>query len=58
MAHPTYQGEVRQRGFSEVRISDGQSFMQHREHIVQNPVKPGLVATAEQYPYSYSYLAK
>ena len=53
-----YQGEVWQRGFSEVRISDGQSFMQHREYIVQNPVKAGLVETAEQYPYGYTYLAK
>jgi hypothetical protein len=32
--------------------------MQHREYIVQNPVKAGLVETAEQYPYSYTYLAK
>ena len=53
-----YQGEVWQRGFSEVRISDGQSFLQHREYIVQNPVKAGLVDTAEQYPYSYTYLAR
>jgi putative transposase len=53
-----YQGEVWQRGFSEVRISDGQSFMHHREYIVQNPVKAGLVDTAEQYPYCYTYLAK
>ena len=49
-----YQGEVWQRGFSEVRISDGQSFMQHREYIVQNPVKAGLVESAEQYPYGYA----
>ena len=53
-----YQGEVWQRGFSEVRISDGQSFLQHREYIVQNPVKAGLVDNAEQYPYCYTYLAK
>jgi putative transposase len=53
-----YQGEVWQRGFSEVRIADAQSFMQHREYIVQNPVKAGFVETAEQYPYSYTYLAK
>jgi putative transposase len=53
-----YQGEVWQRGFSEVRINDGQSFLQHREYIVQNPVKAGLVKTAEQYPYGYTYLAK
>jgi putative transposase len=53
-----YQGEVWQRGFSEVRISDGQSFRQHREYIVQNPGKAGLAETAEQYPYGYTYLAK
>jgi putative transposase len=53
-----YQGEVWQGGFSEVRISDGQNFMQHREYIVQSPVKAGLADTAEQYPYSYTYLAK
>ena len=53
-----YQGEVWQRGFSEVRISDGQSFSKHREYILQNPVKAGLVGTAEQYPYCYTYLAK
>jgi putative transposase len=52
-----HQGEVWQRGFSEVRISDEQSFLQHREYIIQNPVKEGLVATAEQYPYSFTYLA-
>jgi putative transposase len=53
-----HQGEVWQGGFSEVRITDGQSFMQHREYIVQNPVKAGLAIAAEQYPYSYTYLAK
>jgi putative transposase len=53
-----FQGEVWQRGFSEVRINDGQSFLQHREYIVQNPVRAGLVDTAEQYPYSYTYLAR
>ena len=53
-----YQGEVWQRGFSEVRISDGRCFLQRREYIVQNPVKAGLVDNAEQYPYCYTYLAK
>ncbi len=53
-----YQGEVWQRGFSEVRINDGQSFLQHRAYIAQNPVKAGLVDLAEQYPYCYCYLAK
>ena len=53
-----YQGEVWQRGFSEVRIRDGQSFFEHRNYIVQNPVKAGLVDTAEQFPYCYTHLAK
>jgi putative transposase len=53
-----YQGEVWQRGFSEVRVMDAENFMQHREYIIQNPVKTGLVEAAELYPYSYTYLAK
>lgn len=53
-----YRGEVWQRGFSEMRIRDEQSFLQHREYIVQNPVKARLVDIAEQYPYCYTYLAK
>ncbi len=53
-----YQGEFWQRGFSEVRINDGQSFLQHRAYIFQNPVKAGLVERAEEWPYCYSYLAK
>jgi putative transposase len=47
-----YQGEVWQRGFSEVRILDGQSFLQHRAYIAQNPVEAGLVDAAELYPYA------
>jgi putative transposase len=53
-----YQGEVWQRGFSEVRISDRQSFLQHCEYIVQNPVRAGLVDSAEKYAHSSTYLAK
>jgi putative transposase len=53
-----YRREVWQRGFSDVRIRDGQSFSQHRAYIVQNPVKAGLVDSAEHWPYCYSYLAK
>jgi putative transposase len=53
-----YRGEVWQRGFSDVRIRDGQSFSQHRAYIFQNPVKAGLVDSAEDWPYCYSYLAK
>ncbi len=53
-----YSGEVWQRGFSEVWAESRESFEQHREYIRQNPVKAGLVASAEEYPYSFVYLAK
>ncbi len=38
-----YQGEVWQRGFSDVRIRDGQSFSQHRVHRSE----PGQSRTRE-----------
>jgi putative transposase len=53
-----FKGEVWQRGFSEVRVEDGRSFLQHRAYIIQNPVKAGLVDTAEKWPFCYGYLAK
>ena len=53
-----YRGEVWQRGFSEVRINDEQSFLQHRAYIFQNPVEAGLIDNAEEWPYCYSFLAK
>jgi hypothetical protein len=34
-------GEVWQRGFSEVRVTDQESFLAHKEYIDQNPVKAG-----------------
>ncbi|HMD19817.1 MAG TPA: transposase [Alloacidobacterium sp.] len=52
-----FQGEVWQRGFSEVRINDRESFLRCREYIARNPVKAGLADSPDQYPYSYSYLA-
>ncbi len=53
-----YLGEVWQRGFSEVRIDDRQSFLRHREYIAQNPVKAGLAGSPEEFPYCFTYLAK
>jgi putative transposase len=38
-----YTGDVWQRGFSEVRVDNRESFLQHREYIAQSPVKAGLV---------------
>ncbi|HEX7287186.1 MAG TPA: transposase [Candidatus Angelobacter sp.] len=53
-----YQGEIWQKGFSEVRITNRQSFLQHREYIHQNLVKGGLVDSPEKFPYSSAYLKK
>jgi putative transposase len=52
-----YSGEVWQRGFSEVRVDNRESFLQHREYIAQNPVKAGLVDSPENFPYCFTYLA-
>ncbi len=52
-----YAGEVWQRGYSEVRVEDGHSFEEHRRYIAENPVKAGLVASAELFPFSFTYLA-
>jgi putative transposase len=53
-----YLGEVWQRGFSERRVENRQSFLAHREYIAANPVKAGLVDWPERYPYCFAYLAK
>jgi len=53
-----YAGEVWQRGFSDVRIEDRESFLRHREYIAQNPVKRGLADAPGEYPYCFAYLAK
>ena len=51
-----YLGEVWQTGFSEVRVEDQQSFARHREYIAANPVKAGLAASEEAFPYCFVYL--
>jgi hypothetical protein len=47
-------GEILLKEFLE---PDRQSWLRYREYIGQDPVKAGLVDSAEQYPYSYTYLA-
>jgi len=49
-------GEIWQRGFSDVRIVDEQSFEQHREYIENNPVRAGLVHSALEYRAGSAYL--
>jgi putative transposase len=53
-----YQGEVWQRGFSEIQVLNKESFLQHRTYIAMNSVKAGLVDSSEKYPYCFEFLAK
>jgi REP-associated tyrosine transposase len=46
-----YQWEIWQRGFSEVRVYDRESFLYYRRYIYENPVKAGYAKSAEEYPY-------
>ncbi len=45
-------GQIWQTSFHDRRVRDEQEYLGFREYIHQNPVKAGLAATAEEYPYS------
>ena len=51
-----FMGEVWQRGFSDVRVTDEKSFRVHQEYIYRNPVKAGLAASPEEYRFSSAHL--
>lgn len=53
-----FQGEIWQRGYSDVQILDGGSFTRHQEYIDNNPVKAGLANKPEEYPFGTAYLKK
>jgi putative transposase len=53
-----FQGEVWQRGFSDVRIVDEGSFDEHRIYIDQNPVRAGLAKAPEDFRFGTAYLKK
>ena len=53
-----FRGEIWQRGYSDVRILDDQSFQRHREYIENNPVKAGLANRPDEYPFGTAYLKK
>jgi putative transposase len=45
-------GEIWEMSFYDRRVRDVQDYSAYRYYIHQNPVKSGLVAAAEEYPYS------
>ena len=53
-----FRGDIWQRGYSDVRVLDDQSFQQHREYIDNNPVKAGLAKKRDEYPFGTAYLKK
>jgi putative transposase len=53
-----YRGEVWQRGFTEVQVMNKQTFDAHRAYIAENPVKAGLAASVEEYPFCFRFLAR
>jgi len=53
-----YKGDVWQRGFTEVQVLNKQNFEAHRAYIAENPVKAGLVASTEEYPFCFRSLAR
>jgi putative transposase len=53
-----YKGEVWQRGFTEVQVLKKQDFENHRTYIAENPIKAGLAASTEEYPFCFFSLAR
>jgi putative transposase len=53
-----FQWEIWQRGFSDFRITDRESYERHVEYIYENPVKAGYARSAEEYPYSSAYFRR
>jgi putative transposase len=50
--------EIWQRGFSDVRVTDEERFRSHQQYIYDNPVKAGMVTSADEYPYCSAHLRK
>ena len=47
-----FKAPVWQKGFSEIRVLDAETFENQREYVRNNPVAAGLAPTAEAYAYS------
>jgi putative transposase len=50
--------EIWQKGFSDVRITDRESYSRHVTYIDENPVKAGYARSAEEYPYCSAYFRR
>lgn len=50
--------EIWQRGFSDERVWDRDSFLRHGKYIDENPVNAGLADKPENYPYGSAYSAQ
>jgi len=48
--------ELNFHGFSDVRVSDEESFQQHQRYINHNPVKAGLANSPEEFPYGSAHM--
>ncbi len=53
-----FEREIWQRGFSDERVWDRESFLRHRSYIEANPVRAGLVDAPEKFPYCSASLRK
>ena len=51
-----FKGEIWQRGFSDVRVTDDLSFKQHQAYIELNPVRAGLAIEPMAYAYGSACL--
>jgi putative transposase len=51
-----FRAPVWQKGFSEVRVLDAESFEKQQDYIHHNPVRAKLAANARDYPYSSANL--
>ena len=53
-----FRGEIWQRGYSDVRITDEESLHKHEHYIHQNPVRAGLSHSPGEYPFGSAHLKK
>jgi putative transposase len=53
-----YEGDVWQRGFSDHRVLNADSFANHCLYIANNPVKAGLAITPDEFRWCFRSLAR